>query len=380
MTARQVEVGSILKLCRENVQLDPIRPYTLIGVYSWGKGIFHRENILGADAGSLKFFRPPADALLLSNIQAWEGAIAVTSRLDADCVASSRFLPYTAKDPDQVDVNYLLHYFLSTAGMRQINRASPGTQVRNRTLGISAFERIRVHLPDLSTQKAIAKRIMEADQVAARSICGALRLNAACASMRDALLAGTTTRRPLAHFVRRASADMQVQADHVYDLAGMLNRGRGFLSRGRIRGSETQYRTLSQLHSGHLVYSKLKGWEGSVAVVPPEFDGFFVSPEFPVFEILDPSRVSFVAHVVRSHHFVAQMAASVSGMGQRRQRVNPEQFLAIEVPDPDPRERAEITEHLDRIETAAQSVARRQRLASALVSATRNAEFEALLG
>ena len=87
--------------------------------------------------------------------------------------------------------------------------------------------------------------------------------------------------------------------------------------------------------AGQLIYSKLFGWEGSVAVVPDDMDGSFVSSEFPTFDVdLEKIDIAYLGQVIRSTAFMAQLSESTTGMGQRRQRVNVEDFLRVQFPLP----------------------------------------------
>ena len=62
-------------------------------------------------------------------------------------------------------------------------------------------------------------------------------------------------------------------ADAVYARAGVLGFGRGLFAHGPMRGSETKYAKLRRIHTGQLVMSRLKAFEGAVAVAPSAFDG-----------------------------------------------------------------------------------------------------------
>ena len=54
---------------------------------------------------------------------------------------------------DQIDVRYAAHFFLSERGLPLIQRASPGSADRNRTLAIDRFENLEIPLPDIVEQR-----------------------------------------------------------------------------------------------------------------------------------------------------------------------------------------------------------------------------------
>jgi type I restriction enzyme, S subunit len=151
-------IGDVLKLERRIIEIDPMATYELIGVYSFGKGIFHRAPMLGSDLGAYRFSLIKNGDLVLSNIQAWEGAIALAGPQDAGCIGTHRFLTYVPID-ERADTNYLRYFFLSERGMDLIRKASPGSIVRNRTLGIKAFESLKIPLPSIAAQRKIAAHV-----------------------------------------------------------------------------------------------------------------------------------------------------------------------------------------------------------------------------
>ncbi len=153
-----VRLGEVLRLERYPVEVDPTSHYHYIGMRSFGRGIMHYPATLGSELSKLNYFSFPENALVLSNIKAWEGAIGITSTQDRDYIASSRFLFYIPVD-GRVNVSYLRHYLLTKPGLAQIAAASPGAADRNRTLGVKRFEKIEVSLPDIDTQARVAEML-----------------------------------------------------------------------------------------------------------------------------------------------------------------------------------------------------------------------------
>lgn len=151
----------------------------------------------------------------------------------------------------------------------------------------------------------------------------------------------------LERVLNRRSDEVPVDATETYQTAGIYSFGRGLFERPLISGSETSYRSYFRLHEGQFVYSKLFAWEGAVAVVEPSFDGLLVSSEFPTFDI-DPGIAlsEYIAVLCRWPEFHRAIAGGRSGLGVRRQRVNPERLLSVEIPLPDLPEQARIVRRL----------------------------------
>lgn len=158
MSIRRVRVGDVLQLQRRPVEIDPLAEYVSIGVRSFGKGIFHYPSTPGAELSKLRFFEIHPGELVVSNIKAWEGAIAVSDDSEAGTIGSNRFLSYVPRG-DEVDIRYLRYFFLSEAGLPLIQKASPGSADRNRTLAIDRFEALEIPLPPIDEQRRIVVEI-----------------------------------------------------------------------------------------------------------------------------------------------------------------------------------------------------------------------------
>lgn len=68
-----------------------------------------------------------------------------------------------------------------------------------------------------------------------------------------------------------------------YPLLGVRLYGNGVFHRETKRGSDLSGAYVYQVAQGDLIYTRLFASKGTFAIVPPEFDGFYTSNEFPVF-------------------------------------------------------------------------------------------------
>ncbi|MCY4393928.1 MAG: restriction endonuclease subunit S [Rhodospirillaceae bacterium] len=124
---------------------------------------------------------------------------------------------------------------------------------------------------------------------------------------------------------------------------------------------------------GDFIYSRLFAWQGSFGVIPQQFDGAFVSGEFPIFEV-DPARADarflvFWFGLPESQKIVeADCFGSTPGT---RNRYKEAYFLNLSVPLPPLDEQRRIVTRLDRIAELIEK--RRQAIAAS------EAELQALL-
>lgn len=115
-----------------------------------------------------------------------------------------------------------------------------------------------------------------------------------------------------------------VQDEQNYPIAGVLNAGKGLFPRDSVRGSATNYPALHRLRSDQLVMRKLTAWEGPITIVGEEYDGYFVSPEFPTFTLnrhfIEPSYMRLIC---QTPELWEAMKNTSTGTVQRRKRVSP---------------------------------------------------------
>jgi type I restriction enzyme, S subunit len=156
---------------------------------------------------------------------------------------------------------------------------------------------------------------------------------------------------PLGSVMKLAMNPHSVVPVRSYSNLGIFSYARGLFRKPPIEGCKTSATTLYQVHSGQFIYSRLFAFEGAYAVVPDEFDGHFVSNEFPAF---DPNHEvvlpGFLRWLFACPWVWAQLATGSTGMGDRRQRIHPDRIAEYLAPIPPLEEQCRIVNHLDRIE------------------------------
>lgn len=169
----QVRVGDVLSLQRRVVRVNPYDEYREVGIRSFGQGIFHKEPVFGSDLGNKRVFRIEPGDLVLSNVFAWEGAIAVASQAEAGMIGSHRFMTFVAID-EGVETRWASWFFRSDPGLTLIRRASPGSAGRNRTLAIDRFEALQIPLPSIREQRRQVK-YLDAIEKSAKAAADSIR-------------------------------------------------------------------------------------------------------------------------------------------------------------------------------------------------------------
>lgn len=346
-----VRLGNVLELERIPVEIDPEKEYTQIGIRSFGKGIFHRDPIPGSALGKLRYFKIRPQRLVISNIMAWEGAIALSTEKESECIGSHRFLAY--RPIGDVDLSYLNYFFQSDVGLEFIRSASTGTVARNQTLSVKDFEALKIPLPKINEQRRVASKLDSAlSQIRAAESLRRTSQNLRSA-LHDSLFRKVKRRRPLGDGLRLALDEIPVEETNMYRIAGVYGFGRGLIDRGQISGSQTKYRKFNRLHPKRLIVSRLKAFEGALAVIPEAFGGYCASPEFPTFSVIEEELdVRYLHHLCRWPTLWSLLSQESKGVGARRERVTADRLLSTVVPFPDIEEQRFIAGKLDLVQKA----------------------------
>ncbi|MBA1492255.1 restriction endonuclease subunit S [Klebsiella pneumoniae] len=157
------KIEDILARFVSPVSVSKIEKYREIGIRSHGRGLFHKEEVSGAELGDKRVFWIKKDAVIFNIVFAWEQAVAITSSKDEGCIASHRFPMYLPKD-NKCNTDYIRRYFLTKKGKYLLKFASPGGAGRNKTLGQKNFDELVVTIPDVTEQTKIADFLSSVDE------------------------------------------------------------------------------------------------------------------------------------------------------------------------------------------------------------------------
>jgi type I restriction enzyme, S subunit len=144
-------LGELAPLNRRPVVVQVDGMYPQVAVRSFGRGTFHKPSLNGSDVTWQKPFLVRAGDILVSNIKAWEGAIAVASAEDDGRVGSHRYLTCVPLR-NVTRARFVCFHLLTFEGLYDVGEASPGSADRNRTLSAKGLLRIPVPAPTYKQQ------------------------------------------------------------------------------------------------------------------------------------------------------------------------------------------------------------------------------------
>jgi len=352
METTPIRLGDVLQIERIPVDINPENKYIQIGIRSFGRGIFHRDPVPGKELGKLRYFEVHPGRLIVSNIMAWEGAVALSSNSDAGCVGSNRFLSYAPTGG--VDLAYLNYFFQGEIGRRLISRTSTGTVVRNQTLSIADFEDLVVPFPDLSEQRRLAVKL---DRAYA-SIVRIEKLRAQACALRNALRVSLITPASLDSRTRLDCVEsvlqlvrtpISIDSERKYRPIGLRSFGRGIIRYPETKGADLSKLRFFRFPTNALAFSNIKAWEGAVGITSTTDSDLIASNRFLFYVPRDGrANISYLRHYFLTSDGLAKISACSPGSADRNRTLNAKAFERIVIPLPPPDLQRHVASVIDR--------------------------------
>lgn len=329
-----VKLGEVLSPHFERVELDPTEHYKQITVKLWGKGVVQRDEVLGSSIGA-KRYKVKAGRFILSQIDARNGAFGIVPD-DLDGAVVSRDFPTFDFDHSRLLPDYL-GWLSKTEPFVELCRADSKGSTNRVRLKAEDFLQLEIPLPPLAEQQRLVERI---DALAAK-VEEAQRLREEATEETDQLVSSTNVWAAgdrsvkLGEIMRLDEDRAEILPTDSYPQVGIRAYGKGLFTKEATHGSDTSYRYFNRLYEGAVVLSQPKGWEGAIAVCDAELEGWFTSPEYRTLRCIpDEASPRYLRFLFKTPWFWKQLENLTRGIGARRQRLRPEQFLELELPLP----------------------------------------------
>jgi len=345
-----VSLGDVLRRSELTIPLDPEVTYREITVRMNGKGVVERRQVRGVEIASDRRYKARSGQFIISRIDARNGASGlVPAELDGAIVTND--FPLFDVVKDRLDATFLGWMSKTASFVELCKRASEGTTNRVR-LSEDRFKALSIALPPLDEQHRIVARIEELAAKVEEARGLRRGLDSEIRSLPRAILSSDKSGRRIkvGQFASVRAPDVSVVPTEQYHFAGVYSFGRGVFPSVRKMGSEFAYPRLTRLKARNFVYPKLMAWEGALGIVPPSCDQLVVSTEFPVFEIDEKVMLAEVVDTYfRSPEIWPHLSGQSGGTNVRRRRLNPQDFLNLEMPWPSDATQRAIRDTVERL-------------------------------
>ncbi|CAA6819854.1 MAG: Type I restriction-modification system, specificity subunit S (EC [uncultured Thiotrichaceae bacterium] len=288
------KLGDVLNLNLITESVDPSKVYEMVGVYSYGRGLFDKGRVGGSDTSYKKFYQLGEDHIVFSQLFGWEGAISLVGAVHVGKYVSSQFPTFTVNS-DIVNKRYLAWWLQQQSFWDYLKKESKGMGSRRRTINPDVILSAPINLPSLSAQAAVAKKM---DEIFPKI---ALTKEFSESNNNDSfsLLISMSHRNDLTEqekinqgwkltklddVLTQVSNPVDVEFGQHYPHFGIYSFGKGLFAKEPLNGSEIKAKKLYRVKSGQFMYGRLNAYEGAFGVVTDELNGAHVSNEFPTFE------------------------------------------------------------------------------------------------
>lgn len=361
-----VRLGDVLTLQRRWLVPELDRQYMEIGVRSFGRGIFHKAPVTGAELGNKRVLRIEPGDLILMNVFAWEGAVAVASEAEAGMIGSHRYATYTA-DRERCIPEFLNLYFKTEPGLDLLRRVSPGSAGRNRTLNLAQFIQQAVPLPPLEEQR----RIVAVVELIAGKIERAHSLRQQSREEASALLNAGRRRLigdgPAADWIRLGQLveRLEVGKSPACEPRPAVNQEWGVLKVGAVSFGVYDGRENKALPAGLTVNGshEVKPGDflmsrantgalvGACAIVGRTRTKLLLSDKIFRFRFRPdaPTYLPWLDHVLKSPALRTQIEAAATGTSSTMKNISQEKVLGLLIPSASDTDQRRVAENLSRL-------------------------------
>ncbi|MFQ5684892.1 MAG: restriction endonuclease subunit S [Candidatus Binatia bacterium] len=160
MSWPKVELRKVMTLDLDRVAVDPTTTYEMVGVYSFGRGLFRREPVFGGNTSYKFYYRLKDEHVVMSQLFGWEGALALSSSEYGGHYVSPQF-PTFLCDGNRLDRQFLGWLMRRPAFWEDLGTRTKGMGDRRRTLNPEALLSSVIPLPPLEEQRRIVARVEE---------------------------------------------------------------------------------------------------------------------------------------------------------------------------------------------------------------------------
>jgi hypothetical protein len=160
-----------------------------------------------------------------------------------------------------------------------------------------------------------------------------------------------------------------VDGETEYDIVGVQRSGWGLVHRDPVRGDSMNFTKLMRLEEGNLVYRTITAFEAPSAVVGPDDEGAFVTPQaFPVFRLHEKRILpAFMSLLTTCPKFHQAMSERCTGTVLRRKTLAVGAFLEIPIQLPPLSGQRRIIDLMGSIDDAIEAASRQSATSNRLL-------------
>lgn len=331
-----VALGEVLHRRSEPARIDLDREYHEVTIKLWGRGVVSRGKVLGSEVVSVRNV-VRAGQLILSKIDARNGAIGLVPRELDGAIVSNDFPSFEVRDSSRCDIGFLGWLARSAKFVELCKAASEGSTNRVR-ISEERFLGQEMPLPPLAEQEAVVARL---DSLAKKTTEVEEHLDAAerdaehLLALRFRDLIAYAPRRPMAEVAPLMRREVSIDPTRTYTELGVRSFFKGTFHRRVVAGSDFSWQDLYLVQGDDLVFSNIMAWEQAIAVARAADDGCVGNHRMLTCEARPGVAVPhFLWFYFTTDEGFAKVYAASPGTAARNRTMTAPALMAIDVPVP----------------------------------------------
>lgn len=332
----KVALGDLLRRSEESAVLNPAADYHEVTIKLWGKGVVSRGKVSGSDVVSVRRI-VRANQLILSKIDARNGAIGlVPAELDG-AIVSNDFPSFEFRDPDLCDAAYMGWLVRSTPFVELCKAASEGTTNRVR-IKEDRFLDQQIALPPLTEQQALVARLnalAEKTHQVEPHLDAVERDAEHLLALRFRDVIADAPLRPMAKVAPLVRREQSIDLNASYPELGIRSFGKGTFHKPPLSGGDVGTKRLYRIEPGDLLFSNVFAWEGAIAIAKQEDAGRFGSHRFITCQAnSELTTAEFLRYYFLTEEGMLKISEASPGGAGRNRTLGLDKLMTITVPMP----------------------------------------------
>ena len=332
-----VKLRDVLSLDLHKDFIDAAKRYEMVGVLSFGKGLFPREAIESGNTSYKYFLQLKPEHIVMSQLFGWEGALALSSEKFAGRYVSPMF-PTFVCDESRISRNFLGWVIRQPSFWNDLGSRARGMGDRRRTLNPDSLFESTTPLPSLNEQQIIVARL---DTLAEKTRQLEAHLDAVerdaehllALRFRDAI--ANAPLRPMAEVAPLVRRDVSIAPEVMYTELGVRSFYKGTFQRRTVLGADFSWQALYRIRTGDLIFSNIMAWEQAIAIAKPEDSGCVGNHRMLACEAKPDCAVpGFLWYYFTTSDGFEKIYAASPGTAARNRTMTAPALMAIEVPAP----------------------------------------------
>ena len=360
----------------ETVHIKNDETYKILGVRSYGQGVYLNREILGSTLTMRKYQKAKKNHLFWCKVDTKNGAFGIIPEELEDGLGSSN-MAFAELDIEKIDVNYLQLFFKSKRFNAYMDGQVVGTTNRKYIKFNDLLNEIKIPLPKLDIQKQIVDKISNSqnnlnnlkleyqkyilhfnntifnrDVTNEKNFLEFLdysKLNNW--SVQNLLENNFNYNKSyslvkIKKFIKRSKIQTLVDDNTEYKRVKIKLYNKGVSIRDKVFGKDIGTKKQFIIKEGQFLLSKIDARNGAFGIATKEIDGAIITADFFAYDI-DETIINpyFLSLITTTDEFLNFAKNSSTGT-TNRQRLNEELFLNVEIPLPSIDEQNDLVQPL----------------------------------